>query len=326
MVDFDKFFDIIKKNIITIFVLISIIYSDSKIQKDTFNNIKTIISILILTILFWFRGKIQTYDTNIMLVLYSLYVITIYGYTFYQWDVSSRKTDKECSFTIPRTKNFNDLKYYLYRVIYLTTTIVIITLIQNILDKGGDLSTWKINPQNFVIILPLLLPFLTELVNAIVNFIDVELLDNKYSINPESLLSNFMLGDSKSDIFTFRLIMPVLFYILVVGYAYYCSYIYQSTTPIYILLMFTIGFSIWMRTIFIQNCSLSDKKDIAKTENYNIFCIFEKYGGVQTMIATCFLVSMLSYIKNPTYKLFIFMIVGLASGLLSSIFILNLKS
>ena len=86
-----------------------------------------------------------------MLVLYGLYVITIYGYTFYQWNKSSLKTDKECSFSIPRTKNFNDSKYYLYRIIYLTTTIVIITLIQNLLDEGGDLSTWKINPQNFFV-------------------------------------------------------------------------------------------------------------------------------------------------------------------------------
>ena len=43
-----------------------------------------------------------------MLVLYGLYVITIYGYTFYQWNKSSLKTDKECSFSIPRTKNFNE--------------------------------------------------------------------------------------------------------------------------------------------------------------------------------------------------------------------------
>ena len=82
-----------------------------------------------------------------------------------------------------------------------------------------------------------------------------------------------------------------------------------------------------MRTIFIQDCSLVDyEKDISKTKDFDLLCIFEKYGGIQALIATCFLVSMLSYVKSPTYKLFIFMIIGLASGLLSTVFILNLKS
>tara|TARA_B100001094_G_scaffold148076_1_gene143420 strand:- start:206 stop:1186 length:981 start_codon:yes stop_codon:yes gene_type:complete len=326
MVEFDKIFSAMKRNIITILVLISIIYSDSQIQKSTFENAYTIIGISILTILFWFKGTLQNYDLKIMLVLYGLYVITIYGYTFYQWNKSSLKTEKECSFSIPRTKNFNDSKYYLYRIIYLTTTIVIITLIQNLLDEGGDLSTWKINPQNFVVMLPILLPILTELINGIVNTVDTNVLNNKNTINPESLLSSFMLGDTKKDIFTSRLIMPVVFYIFMIGYSYYCSYNYKSTTPIYVLLLFIIGFSVWMRTIFVQDCSLAEKKDISKAKDFDLLCIFEKYGGIQALIATCFLVSMLSYVKSPTYKLFIFMIMGLASGLLSTVFILNLKS
>ena len=32
-----------------------------------------------------------------------------------------------------------------------------------------------------------------------------------------------MLGDTKKDIFTSRLIMPVVFYIFMIGYAYYYS-------------------------------------------------------------------------------------------------------
>ena len=123
-----------------------------------------------------------------MLLIYGLYIITIYGYTFYQYK-SSKKTDKECSITIPRTKNFSKSQYYLYRIMYLTTIIVVVVLIQNLLDKGGDLSTWKINPQNFVIMLPCILPFFTELVNGLVSLSS----DEDYSINPESLLANFML-------------------------------------------------------------------------------------------------------------------------------------
>jgi hypothetical protein len=208
---------------------------------------------------------------------------------------------------------------------YLTTIIVIVVLIQNLLDKGNNIKTGLFNPQNFVVFLPFLLPLLTEIVNGIVSISSSE----EYSINPESLLANFMLGDSKSDILTGRLLMPILFYLLLLGYAFISSYYGESSTPIYILLIFTIGFSFWMRTIFIQDCSLKENKDISKDKKEDdvdkFFCKFEKYGGLQAIITTCFLINMLSYIKNPTYKLFIFIIVGLASGLLSSVFILNLK-
>lgn len=337
MVDLDKIISAMKRNIITILVLISIIYSDSLIQRDVLDNLFTLIAISVLTLLFWFKGTLQYYtDVKIMLVLYGLYIVTIYGYTFYQWKKSAQKTDKECSITIPRTKNFNDPKYYLYRVIYLTTTIVIIILIQNLLDKGGSLSEkmsdkrWLPSPQNFVVILPALLPILTETVNGIINLIDTEYFENKNTINPESLLSSFMLGDTKTSLLTPRIIMPMLLYIIIILYSTGClpyfSYDNQNKTPIYLLLIFIIGFSFWMRTIFVQDCSLAEKKDISKEKDFDIFCLFEKYGGIQAIIATCFLVNMLSYIGNPTYKLFIFSIIGLASGLLSSIFILNLKS
>ena len=329
MVDFSNILNTLKTNIITIFVLISIIYSDSQIQKDTLNNLKTILGISILTIFFWFKGTLLKYDLNFMLVLYGLYVITIYGYTFYQWEKSSLKTDKDCSFSIPRTKKFNDIKYYFYRIIYLTTVIVIITLIQSKLDKGGISSDktsdkwWYPSPQNFIVILPILLPFLTEFVNEIVDAWDNRN-DDKNSINPESLLSSFMLGDTKKSVFTPRILLPLALYIVIIYISY--SKNENSLMPISLLLIFVIGFSFWMRYTFVQDCSIAKKKDISKTKEFELFCAFEKYGGIQALIATCFLVSMLSYIKNTTFKLFIFIIIGLASGLLSSVFIINLKS
>ena len=137
-----------------------------------------------------------------------------------------------------------------------------------------------------------------------------------------------MLGDSKNDIPSSRIYMTTLFYLLIIGYAYYSSYYEESSTPIYILLLFVIGFSVWMRTIFVQDCSLKETKDISKVKDDDvegIVCKFEKYGGLQAIIATCFMINMLSYIKNPTYKLFIFIIIGLGSGLMSSLFIINLK-
>lgn len=318
----NKFLNFLKQSIVVILVFICIFYSDNEIDNE--NNI-TLLSIFIISILFSFKDSIIKLGTTPMLLVYGLYIITIYGYTFYQWNVSSKKTDKECSITIPRTKNFSKSQYYLYRIMYITTIIVIVVLIQNLLDKGGDLSTWKINPQNFVVMLPFILPFFTELVNSLVSISS----DEEYSINPESLLANFMLGDSKSDILTSRLVMPIAFYLLLLLYSFISSYYGESTTPIYLMLIFMIGFSFWMRTIFVQDCSLKPNKDISKDKDEDdvgkFLCKFEKYGGLQAIIATCFLINMLSYIKNPVYKLFVFIIIGLGSGLLSSVFILNLK-
>jgi hypothetical protein len=318
----NKLLSSLKQNIVVVLVFICIFYSDNEIDNE---NHMTLLSIFIISVLFSFKGTINKLGDTPMLLVYGLYIITIYGYTFYQWQVSSKKTDKECSITIPRTKNFSKSQYYLYRIMYLTTIIVVVVLIQNLLDKGGDLSTWKINPQNFVVMLPFILPLFTELVNGIVSLSS----DEEYSINPESLLANFMLGDSKSDILTGRLVMPIVFYLLLLLYAFISSYYGESTTPIYIILIFMIGFSFWMRTIFVQDCSLKTNKDISKDKDEDdvekFLCKFEKYGGLQAIIATCFLINMLSYIKNPVYKLFIFIIIGLGSGLLSTVFMLNIK-
>ena len=154
-----KFLNFLKQSIVVVLVFICIFYSDNEIDNE--NNM-TLLSIFIISILFSFKDSIIKLGTTPMLLVYGLYIITIYGYTFYQWNVSSKKTDKECSITIPRTKNFSKSQYYLYRIMYITTIIVIVVLIQNLLDKGGDLSTWKINPQNFVVMLPFILPFFTD--------------------------------------------------------------------------------------------------------------------------------------------------------------------
>ena len=314
--------------IILVFIFIS--YSDNQIDNE--NNM-TLISISIISLLFAFKGLMHDKlgDTP-MLLVYGLYIITIYGYTFYQWQISSKKTDEDCSMTIPRTKNFSKSQYYLYRIMYLTTIIVIVVLIQNLLDKrDGEGLPITIKGYGFTLgstfnmLIPFILPMLTEFVNGIVSKASPE-----YSINPESLLANFMLGDSKSDTLTGRLAMPIVFYLILIIYAFIFAYWGESNTPIYFMLIFVIGFSFCMRTIFVQDCSLKPNKDISKDKDEDtegtILCLFEKYGGLQAIIATCFLINMLSYIKNPVYKLFVFIIIGLASGLLSTVFMLNLKN
>jgi hypothetical protein len=328
-------------------VLVFIIHSDKEIRgSDLFDlpeNWKTILSIFFITLLFAIKGYINKLGDTPMLLVCGLYIITIYGYTFYQWDMSAKKTDTECSMTIPRTKNFSKSQYYLYRIMYLTTIIVIVVLIQNLLDKRGGEGLPITIPftgntlftlgSTFNMLMPFILPALTEFVNLLVELVSLTPPKKEYSINPESLLANFMLGDSKSDPLELkslpRLTMPIVFYLFLMIYGIIFAYSGESNTPIYIMLIFMIGFSFWMRTIFVQDCSLKPNKDISKDKDKDIegkfLCLFEKYGGLQAIIATCFLINMLSYIKNPVYKLFVFIIIGLASGLLSTVFILNLK-
>ena len=331
------------EKIILLLVLVFIIHSDKEIRGSDFTDLPensfTLLYIFIITLLFAIKGYINKLGDIPMLLVYGLYLVTIYGYTFYQWDMSAKKTDTKCSITIPRTKNFSKNQYYLYRIMYLTTIIVIVVLIQNLLDKRGGEGLPITIPftgftlftlgSTFNMLMPFILPALTEFVNLLVELVSLIPPKKEYSINPESLLANFILGDSKSDILTGRLFMPIAFYLFLMIYGIIFAYSGESNTPIYIMLIFMIGFSFWMRTIFVQDCSLKPNKDISKDKDKDIggkfLCLFEKYGGLQAIIATCFLINMLSYIKNPVYKLFVFIIIGLASGLLSTVFILNLK-
>ena len=139
-----QFGNYLLQSIIIILVLVFIIHSDKEIiGSDFFDlqiNWKILISIFIISVIFSLKGHINKLGDTPMLLVYGLYLVTIYGYTFYQWDMSAKKTDTECGITIPRTKNFSKNQYYLYRIMYLTTIIVIVVLIQNLLDKGGNLS------------------------------------------------------------------------------------------------------------------------------------------------------------------------------------------
>lgn len=321
--------------IIVLLVLIFILYSDYRLLNKV--NWGALLYVFIVSILFLFSGLINIGDIP-MLIVYGVYIVTIYGYTFYQWYASSNNTVKDCSMTIPRTEVFSKYQYYIYRIMYLITIIVIVVLMQNLLDNGEKLSKkisenqWIPSHQKIVIILPFILPLLTETVNWFVSLFP-STSGNEYSINPESLLANFMLGDSNSDPKKagtwIRLIWVVLFYMILIGYSFHFGFSQGSKTPIFLILIFMIGFSFWMRAIFIQDCSLNPDKDIYKDKENeevigNLACTFEKYGGLQAIIATCFLINMLSYIKEIPYKILVFIIILLGSGLLTNLFILNI--
>ena len=102
-------------------------------------------------------------------------------------------------------------------------------------------------------------------------------------------------------------------------------------TAIYIIAGFLIFFSFIMRSLFVQDCSLEADQVVgdspaADNNNTNSFsCLFEKYGGIQTMLNICLIIIIIYHIDKPSYKLLFFTIILLASWALSSTYLLNLS-
>ena len=179
--------------------------------------------------------------------------------------------------------------------------------------------------------IPLILPVLTELVSEIMNlFFETS--------NPESLLVNFVLGDSEWPTEwwgNLRIVMPILFYLLLMFVTIDSSYGItpfwptKGNTAIYITLFFVICFSFIMRTIFIQDCSLEDSKNISEVKDEDAMnrfkCLFEKYGGLQTLICISLIILLIYHVKNPIYKILFFLIICLGSWGLSATYIINFK-
>jgi len=316
-------------------IMISIIYNDAV-------NLDFNLYVLLFTSII-FAGTIGVYmmdsttDKANKLQLFSLglFIVSVIGYTIYQWKKLSENQKDKCGFILPHTGSFNKSQYYLYRVIYLITIIVIVSLLQfKIEDKSFTLPWVPVQiVKHFVFLIPVIIPLLTETVDTLIN--DLSLLGTSEISNPESLLSNFFLGDSTKDVFSMRMIGPMLFYILLMFTMVDSSYGITGSWPtkgymaIYIALCFIIFFSLIMRAIFIQDCSLKEDKNISKIDKNdytNRFeCIFEKYGGLQTMLCTSLIIILIYNIKNPIYKIMFFSIICLASWGLSTTYMLTLK-
>lgn len=115
-----------------------------------------------------------------------------------------------------------------------------------------------------------------------------------------------------------------------------------GTTATFIIAGFLIFFTFIMRTVFVQDCSRLNKQamprddgdsgdppgtagstDATGTRDLPISCVFEKYGGLQTMLNICLIIVIMYHIDNPNFKLIYFTILMLASWGLSQYYILN---
>ena len=294
------------------------------------------ISLLIITIGALIPNSGSEKPSKIQLFLLGIYIISVIGYTIFQWYKLAHESKSECGILLPNSMNFHDIQYYLYRIIYLSTLIVLVALLQFKVDK--DDFNIKLVPGKylhyFLFLLPIILPILTEIVNGSVNLVTGE------DSNPESLLANFFLGDSKwpEDFGNFRIVMPILFYLLLMfvtidsshGFSFSSFWPTKGNTAIYITLFFVVFFSFIMRSIFIQDCSLQDSKNISKIKDEGplgkMSCIFEKYGGLQTLSCTSLIILLIYHVSNPIYKILFFIIICLGSWGLSTTYILNLTN
>lgn len=300
--------------------------------KDGIRNKKEIITILItsliciITIIYTiYSGSNPGIKTNyVQLFLMGIFTIASLGYTIYEWDTIDK--DSSCDAIIPKSNNFNSGDYYVYRVIYLITLIILVLILQYKIDDLSFSFIEKKNLHKLLFLIPFILPILTEFFTWVTNtFTDPD-------INPESLLLNFIKGDNKGwgDQWS-RSIMPFVFYIILMTLAILSSMGKIGTdggkTAIYIIIIFLIFFSFIMRTLFVQDCSLD--KNIDKSNKTKILqkwaCAIEKYGGLQSMINVSLIIIIIYHINNPAYKLLFFIIIILGSWGLSATYILNLK-
>lgn len=320
---------------IMIFVLASIFYNDM-VNLDGNMYILLATSILLLgTLGVYIYDPSNEKANNIQKFILGMYIISVIGYTIYQWKKLLEKKEAACGFFLPHTDLFNTSQYYLYRILYLTTIIVIVSLLQFKIEDKLFTIPWvpDIILKYFVFAIPVILPLLTELSDTFIN--DLPFIEDKEVSNPESLLANFVIGDAKNSVFSFRAIAPLCLYGLLMfvmidssyGFSFSSFWPTKGNTAIYIALFFVVFFSFIMRTIFVQDCSLSDNISKIDKEDYaNRFdCVFEKYGGLQSMLCTSLIIVLIYNIKNPIYKIMFFLIICLASWGLSTTYMLTLK-
>lgn len=312
--------------IIMLIIMVSITINEFTLEEVVKNKL-----ILFFTWFLFFTACLAMYyvkgtgrASHIQLFVLGLFTVSSIGYTVYQWDMLSKNSEDECGSFLPHTDGFSSSDYYLYRIMYLSTIIILVSILQFKIDeKGFYVPKFLENHlHKFVFLIPFILPVLTESVNSLSNLLLGE------TQNPESYLMNFIKGDSDKEWtgYTYlRSFAPIMFYIILMILAILSNKNIigtdGGTTAVYIIIFFLIFFSLIMRTIFIQDCSL--EKNISKEETP---CKLEKYGGLQSMFNVCLIIIIIYHIQNPTFKLLFFIIICLGSWALSTTYILNSKS
>ena len=282
---------------------------------------------------------------NIYLLLLGAFSIASIGYTIYEWNTIKPDSDNNCNFVIPTSSKFTDdedsTNYYIYRTLYLITLIVLVVVLQFKVDDStfSPFNMEKGTLHKVLFLLPFIMPALTELFTLITNAV----LDDEHKLKPETLLLNFIKGDSKKDLISdgdeygslLRSVMPILLYLTLMGIAILSGMGRIGTdggkTAIYMITGFLIFFSFIMRTLFVQDCVIKDPKKVvgapateADGGTSSFSCSFEKYGGIQTMLNVCLIIIIIYHVDKPSYKLLFFIIILLASWALSSTYMLNL--
>ena len=333
---------------IIIAIMALLLYSNYKKGRELGKNLNTKVlivtgSICIANLIY--TGYSATSDNinkdNIYLLLLGIFSIASIGYTIYEWDTMTVKPD-ECSNVIPTSTKFSgdsnpdSTNYYVYRTMYLMTLIFLVVVLQFKVDDStfSPLNMDKRTLHKVLFLLPFIMPVLTELVTLITNSI----LGDTPDLKPETLLLNFIKGDAKKEFFSgdpewysgswWRSVMPILLYLTLMGLAILSGMGKIGTdggkTAIFIIACFLIFFSFIMRTLFVQDCVVENEHKVVGDSGTNSFpCLFEKYGGIQTMLNVCLIIIIIYHVEKPSYKLLFFTVIMLASWGLSSTYMLN---
>ena len=239
-----------------------------------------------------------------------------------------------CSIILPTSNQFQTKEYRFYRFIYYVTLIILASCAANNINIGGYFS-------NIIALSPFIVPLFMEVINDIMEFLKPES-SNDATLSPELLLIHFMRGkggvgtagspnvtktvgtetwlEGTDPFFNAHLMFSMIFYIiLMLGVVIYSQGFYgyqQSNTPIYIATIMLIGFSFFMRYIFIQDCSINavddnlpdtdntagNRKTRTEVSKREISCIIEKYGGVQMMLCASLIIMILTRINKKEDK------------------------
>ena len=345
-------------SVIIVFIMILLLYSNygeglgNNDLTDWNAKAKVLIvtgSICIVNLIY--SGYSSTSDNvnkdNIYLLLLGAFSIASIGYTIYEW--STMEAGPECNFVIPTSNKFtgeaDSENFYIYRTLYLTTLIVLVVVLQFKIDDStfSPFNMKKETLHKTLFLLPFIMPALTEFftwsTNAILGVFEAPI------GNPETLLINFIKGDSKKTLTEddddkygslLRSVMPILLYLTLMGLAILSGMGKIGTdggeTAINIIAGFLIFFTFIMRSLFVQDCSLKTEQVVGdsptadnNSSTNSLSCLFEKYGGIQTMLNISLIIIIIYHVDKPSYKLLFFTIILLASWALSSTYMLNLS-
>ena len=272
---------------------------------------------------------------------------------------TNTKTD-DCSFKLPSSNMFETKEITFFRFIYSLTIIIICICMSGI---GSGYYSF-LSPYIFLI--PFIFPIATEVISYIVNQFHRSLDDDddKANIRPEQLLIQFMrgkhtgitssgdsdpefkdrnwfitTGDGKDEanekgvaFINTHLIYSMLFYGMLMWYVLIYSYDMPfsdselSSTPLTFAITILLGYPIFMKYIFIQECSVNTKSDnlpdgiydpddntIKEASDYetrfnkkeDILCHIEKYGGIQLLLCLSFLILIITNITEGRDKLLV---------------------